>query len=284
MRFASSISCASNVAAAIDELLGPIDSRVTPGAVDLAMLFATAHFEDELEEVLDRLASAFTGAVLMGCTAEGTIGCDREIEHVPSMSLLVGSMPDVRVYPFHVRQDDLEQAATLFDWERIVGVSPESQPTFVAFADPFRVDTASFIEQLNTVFPKSPVVGGIASGGYEPGQNRLIVNGGIVREGIVGVALSGPFTIDAIVSQGCRPIGKPFVITKGDRNIIHELGGHSALVQLHKVLIGLREEDDRLAQQMPFVGRVIDEHREEFKRGDFLIHNIIGFDRRSGAL
>ena len=32
------------------------------------------------------------------------------------------------------------------------------------------------------------------------------------------------------------------------------------------------------------VGRVIDEHREHFERGDFLVRNVIGADRELGAL
>jgi len=33
-----------------------------------------------------------------------------------------------------------------------------------------------------------------------------------------------------------------------------------------------------------FLGRVIDEHKGGFTRGDFLIQNILGFDRKSGAV
>ncbi len=284
MRFASSITEATDAPQAVDELLEPIDSRLTRGMVDLALLFITKHFKDHLADVIDRIGTSFPGAVLLGCTAEGTIGFDKELERVPSMSLLVASMPDVEIRPFYMVQSDLESIGTPLDWERIVGVSPESRPTFVALADPFRLAIHDFIEQINEAYPGSPLVGGVASAARMPQQNRLILNGDIHREGMVGIALTGLLAVDTVVSQGCRPIGKPFVITKAERNVIRELGGRAALEQLQNVLVRLSKEDERLVKQSLFVGRVIDEYKDRFTRGDFLIHNIIGVDRHNGAM
>lgn len=284
MRFASSITDATDARRAVDELLEPIDSRLTRGMVDLALLFITKDFKDHLADVIDRIGTGFPGAVLLGCTAQGTIGHDKELERVPSMSLLVASMPNVEVRPFHMRQSDLESIRTPLDWERIVGVSPESRPTFVALADPFRMAIHDFVEQINEAYPGSPLVGGVASAARMPQQNRLILNGDTHREGIVGIALTGLLAVDTVVSQGCRPIGKPFVITKAERNVIRELGGRAALKRLQDVLARLSNEDERLVKQSLFVGRVIDEYKDRFTRGDFLIHNIIGVDRHSGAI
>lgn len=284
MRFASSITEATDAHRAVDELLEPIDSRLTRGMVDLALLFITKDFKDHLADVIDRIGTGFPGAVLLGCTARGTIGFDKELERVPSMSLLVASMPNVEIRPFHMRQSDLESIRTPLDWERIVGVSSESRPTFVALADPFRLAIHDFIDQINEAYPGSPLVGGVASAARMPQQNRLILNGDAYREGIVGIALTGLLAVDTVVSQGCRPIGKPFVITKAERNVIRELGGRAALEQLQNVLARLSKEDERLVKQSLFVGRVIDEYKDRFTRGDFLIHNIIGVDRHSGAI
>ncbi len=284
MRFAASISSNTDAQQALDELLAPIHQRLTAGMADLVCFFVTAHYDDELENAVDRLSESFPQAVMIGCTAEGTIGCGREMERMPSMSLLAASLPDVEIRPFHLRQKDLAAVGGPLDWERIVGVSPESSPVFIALADPFRLAIHDFIEQINTVYPSSPLVGGVASAAVMPGQNRLILNGRLHQEGLVGVALSGRVSVVTVVSQGCRPIGKPFVITRGERNLIRELGGRPGLEQLHQVLVGLPADDEKLARESLFVGRVIDEYKDHFTRGDFLIHNIIGVDRQSGAL
>ncbi len=284
MRFASSITSAKEAPAAVDELLESIDTRVTPGMVDLVLLFVTAHFRDDLDDVLERVASTFPGAVILGCTAEGTIGSDRELERVASMSLLAASMPDVSVRPFKINQAQLERVTDSSGWERIVGVAPESSPTFIVLADPFRFAIQRFVDQINEFYPGTPLMGGVASAGVMPEQNRLVLNGELHREGLVGIALTGALSVTTVVSQGCRPIGRPFVVTKCERNLVTELGGKPALQGLHDVLANLGEQDKRLVRQSLFLGRVIDEYKERFTPGDFLIHNIIGVDRESGAM
>lgn len=284
MRFASAITESVDVAAAAAELIHAVESHVTPGMVDLALLFATGHYEDDLDDIVEHIGSFVSNAVLIGCTAEGTLGHDREIERAPSMSLLVATLPDVTIRPFHLRQSELHAADDEAEWERMVGVTKDSQPLFVALADPFRFAVHDFIESLNMFYPGAPLVGGVASAGQRPEQNRLIINGEIEREGVVGVAMTGAFEVDTVVSQGCRPIGKPFVITRGERNVIRELGGRPALQQLHDVIVNLSPHDEELAKQSLFVGRVIDEYKDRFGRGDFLIHNILGVDKESGAL
>lgn len=284
MRFASSISSAGNAAEVLTELLDPIDARVTAGMVDLVLLFSTAHFEDELAEMLDRVRDRFSNALIMGCTAEGTIGRDLEIERRPSVSMLAATLPAVQVRPFRVTREQVEKAERVHDWERIVGASPESRPVFLAFADPFSVDVTRFVDQLNVHYSGLPVLGGIASAAHAPNENRLICDGEIYTDGIVGVGLAGGIEVETVVSQGCRPIGKPFVITRGERNIIQELGGRPALARLKELLVGLSDEDDSLARQALFIGRVIDERRDSFAQGDFLIQNIVGVDRHNGAL
>ena len=284
MRFAASSAAASDVEDVLEQLLPPMESRVTAGMVDLVMLFGTQHYADDLDDVIDRLYAKFPNAVLIGCTAEGTIGGNQEWERVASMSLLAASLPDVHIRPFYLTQKHLESAITLADWERMVAVAPESHPTFVAFGDPFRADLHGFVEQINEAYPGAPLMGGVASGARAPGENRLLIGHRIYHDGIVGVALTGQVLVDTVVSQGCRPIGTPFVITKGERNLIHELGGHAAIERLHQVLVGLSEEEERLAQQSLLVGRVIDEYKDRFERGDFLISNIIGVERTTGAV
>lgn len=284
MRFASSITASTKIDQAVEELLTPIDARVTPGMVDLVLLFSTAQFNEKLPQIIDRVGQSFPGAVLVGCTAEGTIGYDRELEQTPSISLLVASLPEVRIRPFLVTQRDLASINDPLDWERIVAAAPESRPTFIAFADPFRLAIHDFVELISDAFPGAPLVGGVATAAREPLQNRLVLNGEIYREGLVGVTLTGRLDASAVVSQGCRPIGTPFVVTKAERNVIRELGGQSALEQLHQVLTGLAPEDELLAKQALLMGRVIDEYKERFTLGDFLIHNIIGVNRKTGAL
>jgi small ligand-binding sensory domain FIST len=98
------------------------------------------------------------------------------------------------------------------------------------------------------------------------------------------VLLQGPVRLRAIVSQGCRPIGRPMIITRCQDNVIHELGGRAPLAQLQELWQTLDEGDRELLQQGLHVGRVINEYQGEFQRGDFLVRNVVGLDRQTGAL
>src|SRR5262249_60758991 len=102
--------------------------------------------------------------------------------------------------------------------------------------------------------------------------------------GGVGVPLEGPVRVGGIVSQGCRPIGRPLVVTRADDNLIAELGGKPPLVQVQQLWQELSPEDQQLFQQGLHIGRVINEYQAGFQRGDFLVRNVLGLDRGRGGL
>jgi small ligand-binding sensory domain FIST len=74
------------------------------------------------------------------------------------------------------------------------------------------------------------------------------------------------------------------VITRGQDNVIAELGGKPALVRLQEVWDELDPADRQLFRQGLHVGRVINEYQGDFQRGEFLVRNVLGIDRASGAV
>jgi small ligand-binding sensory domain FIST len=98
------------------------------------------------------------------------------------------------------------------------------------------------------------------------------------------VLLRGPLGLRSVVSQGCRPIGRPFLVTRARQNVIEELGGRPVLEQLQELWQALTPEDQELFQQALHIGLVMNEYRGEFRRGDFLVRNVMGLDRDTGAL
>jgi len=73
-------------------------------------------------------------------------------------------------------------------------------------------------------------------------------------------------------------------VTRADKNLIFELGGRPPGTVLQEMLPQLPQTDQQLARTALFLGRVINEYKEEFGRGDFLIRQLIGLDQNSGAL
>jgi small ligand-binding sensory domain FIST len=74
------------------------------------------------------------------------------------------------------------------------------------------------------------------------------------------------------------------VVTSGDGTMIKELAGRNALERVQEVLRALPPDDVILAQRGLHVGRVIDERKATFERGDFLIRSVLGADPNTGAV
>jgi small ligand-binding sensory domain FIST len=247
-----------------------------------ATLFVTAHFEDEVAAGARRLAEKLGGIPIVGCTAEGIVGADREIERQPAVSLLAGSAPGAWTRAVHVAQAELE-ASEPDNAPFLDGIEADPK-LMVLLADPFSFNVAALLALLSERFRGCPVVGGMASGADEPGQNVLVLGDETHREGAVLLMVGGDIDVETVVSQGCRPIGERFIITSAERNVVRELGGKQALAQLVDVLNAAPARDQNLAQNGLFIGRAVDEHRPSFGRGDFLVRNVVGVDRDSGAI
>jgi small ligand-binding sensory domain FIST len=90
--------------------------------------------------------------------------------------------------------------------------------------------------------------------------------------------------VHTLVSQGCRPIGQPFIVTRAEGSLVLELGGRPAVGRLQELADAASEDDRTLLRHGLHVGLVLDEHHAEFGPGDFLVRNLLGADPNSGAL
>jgi small ligand-binding sensory domain FIST len=106
----------------------------------------------------------------------------------------------------------------------------------------------------------------------------------VARHGAVGVLLGTDAAPSTVVSQGCRPIGRPYTVTKSSGHVIFELGGKPALERLIEMIEHLPDDDKALAAAGLHCGIVADEHKLDFDRGDFLIRGVIGADRKAKAV
>jgi small ligand-binding sensory domain FIST len=151
-------------------------------------------------------------------------------------------------------------------------------------ADPFTFPAGDYLEALQAEHPGVPVVGGMASGGSGPGQNLLVTGEGVVESGAIGVVVEGAIEVRSIVSQGCRPVGKPWVITACKDNLIQKLGGKTAVQVLMETLQGVSEADRELLGSRPFLGLAVDPTKSSFGRSDFVVRTLLGLEPKQGAI
>jgi small ligand-binding sensory domain FIST len=145
-------------------------------------------------------------------------------------------------------------------------------------------DPDRLLHILSDAYPGKPVVGGLASGDPRVRRTHLFLNERVYGEGAIAVALGGAYTVRTVVSQGCEPIGEAWTITGAEGHIIETIGQKPAYKVLVETLRALPPAMQWRAQRNVFVGLAMDEYRDEFRRGDFLIRNLMGADPERGAL
>jgi small ligand-binding sensory domain FIST len=184
------------------------------------------------------------------------------------------------------KREDMVWPKLLLDAEefRRAVAAPLDTRLFLLLGDPFSTPMDDLLEAFNEHFPGIPVVGGMASGALRPEGNTLWIGENITHEGAVGIAFAGAFEADVVVSQGCRPIWRPFKVDSAHRNVIFNLEGRPPLAWIQDLIPELSEEDRLLLQNGLFVGRSIKPGQETLGRGDFLIRGVIGIDQQSGAI
>ncbi len=276
--FASAMSMHPVPAHAVGETAGELLDRLD-GDPDLVVCFASPHFVGALDDMAHAVRNLLGPRVLLAMTTSGVVGGPHEVEEGPAISMLAASLPDATATPAVLQVTDTPDGPTVTGWPELDG-EPE---TMVLLADPFSFPAEVFLRRLHDDRPGLTVVGGMASAGPRPGTNRLVVDETVAAEGAVGVLFHGA-SIETVVSQGCRPIGAPFVATNTHGRFVDELGGRPAVERLQELAASVSEEDRALLQQGLHLGIVVDEHQADFTRGDFLIRNVMGVDRDSGAL
>lgn len=283
LRFAAALSTLPNARQAAAEACQKAGQSLAAPA-SLAIVFVSPHHAAELEAVGAEIRKQLAPGCLLGCTGESIVGNALEIEEAPAVALWLAALPEVSIAPMHLRFEKTPEGPTVVGWPDDLPESWPSGAALLLLGEPFSFPADWLLERLNEDRPQVPVIGGMASGAHRPGGNRLLIDGEVRDQGAVAALVHGPVRIETVVSQGCRPVGRTFVVTKAEQNVIFELSGKPALAQLQSVFDELSPDDQQLVQKGLHVGRVINEYQDEFERGDFLVRNCIGADRNTGAM
>jgi small ligand-binding sensory domain FIST len=277
MRWTSALSVEPSLDAAVGEASARA-AAVLDAEPDLVAVFVSPHHAGGYARLPALLRARFGRAAIVGCSGGGIIGAGREVEHGPAVGLTAAILPDVEVLPFHLPPEGLSAVPDL------ARIWRDRSPCVVVLPDPFSCDAERLIRALDAAFPGGRTVGGLASGARGAGDAALFLGAEAHRTGSVGVALAGNVAMDTIVAQGCRPIGEPMFVTRADGNLLFELDLRRAADVLHDLFRAADPADQVLFRHSVFLGLVMDERRSEYRRGDFLVRNLLGLDPETGAL
>ncbi|KKZ13136.1 MAG: hypothetical protein TE42_01825 [Candidatus Synechococcus spongiarum SP3] len=288
--------------ASLEQAIQDLDQQASLrgfGQADLAVVFVSTSFASELSRVLPLLQRRFQATHWLGCCGGGVIGVDRngqscELEQQPAVGLSLIHLPGAMLQPFHA---DLQNLPDLDGprepWCQLVGTSHEDSVNgLLLLADPSSSGIKDLLGGLDYAFAGVPKVGGIAAphggaGGSLLFQDRLCT-------GAIGLAIGGDWTVEAVVAQGCRPIGPVFEVQEAKRNVVLRLQSHRLETTdagqppvgcLQEVIARLNAEDRELVRHSLFIGLASTSFSlAPESEDDFLIRTIVGVDPRNGAI
>ena len=245
-------------------------------------VFFSPDYAEHLENFLELVRVYGQTPLLLGCTGAGLIGTRHEAEGRSGFSLLLLSLPKTKLHIFEFSQSDVEAASGPGFWQMETGVNADEVEAWIALTHPARLDCERWLADWNVAYPGVPTLGGLTSGG----QDNLVLcrDGGIIAGDALALGFSGGLRVQTIVSQGCRPIGEPLTITGAKQNLLLSLGSKPAYGVLNTVFNGLTKQEKDRARNNLFAGLAMSEYLEEYKRGNFLIRNILGADPEAGAV
>lgn len=284
-RFADGFSADANWRRAVSDAARAARAKLGPSPCDLALIFVSQAWDGfDPKELPPILARELAPLHSLGCNASGAISGRREIEGKPGVAVLAMSVPGARVQPFALAPSELQGLKDGRALVAMLDLYPTDRPKFLAFGDPTSCDPDRLTSLLNEGYPGSPLVGGLSSGPQLKRASWMLLDGEVLERGVAAAALTGDVAFDVVVAQGCRPIGEPLIVTDADGNVLRELGGRPPLDVLRETLSRCPPDDQRLARHALFAGLAMSEGRSGYRRGDFLIRNLMGFDSDSGAL
>ncbi|HEX2030160.1 MAG TPA: FIST N-terminal domain-containing protein [Actinomycetota bacterium] len=271
------LSTAADPEAAAEEAAAAAARRLGGARPSLAAAFASPHHAEGADRLLARVHDVAAPEAVIGCIGEAVLGGRREVERAPALSVWMAAFPGPAA-TFHLEVLRTAERSVVAGWP------PGGEGrVHLLVCDPYTFPADPWLRALEAEEPGAVVIGGMASGG-EPGGTRLFVDRAVVTEGAVGVRLPAGVAVRPLVSQGCRPIGESYTVTRAEDNILHELGGRPPLERIRELYASASPHERALMASGLHIGRAIDEYKPELGRGDFLIRGVVGADESSGAI
>ena len=291
---ASALSEHLDTRSAVRDVVEQLQSRRV-ARPEILFVFGSFHHRALFREGIDALREALHPQHLLATTVETVVHDAREIERTAGLSVLALTLPGVVARPFWFDLEDgppavwsegliRERVALPPDEGSGHGVLPHR--AIIMLADPFSIHPGQACAAIDAAAGPTGarIMGGVASGASHPGLHVLATDRRLSHSGVVGLSIFGDVEIDGVVSQGCKPLGAPLVITKARGNEIIEIGGKSAVAAVQEIVeqlpIAVR---DALGQGL-LVGIAPDAAKPRLGHGDFLVRTVLAVDRDSGSV
>jgi small ligand-binding sensory domain FIST len=281
MEFFSALAESADLGEACEAVASEIQRGLGSSGVDLLVVFASASYGADLDRLPVLLHERIGTKALIGCSGASLLDGNTMTTKQSGVCVLAGRMPGIDVAAAQIANADMPHAdAPPSAWHQLLPATDSVTKGMVVIGEPFHCDMRALLAGLDFALPAAPKIGGLASGSHHPDGNALFCGRQRFSQGAVVLTISGNVSVEAVVAQGCRPIGKPGRITKADRNRLISVDDKPVKTFVEEQLQTLKESDFFLAEGAPlFLGIASDPFSTtEPTAGDFLIRNVLGID------
>ena len=264
------------------------------GPADLALVFASASFASDLPRLLPLLQQRLRAEHWLGCLGGGVVGTGsdgipHELEQEPALSVTLLHLPGAHVHPFVLDGTNLPDLDGPADpWQLQVGAAGGGFHSMLLLVDPTCQAINDLINGLDYAYPEAVKVGGLAAAHSAP--HGSLLSGSAVHQGAVGCLLSGAWGLDAVVAQGCKPIGPILEVEQAQRNVVLQVSEgarrSSPVAALQAILSGLSPQEREQVRHSLFLGVGQNSFSLDSNSTEpaFLVRNLSGVDPRNGAV
>lgn len=280
----SGLSGDSKTHHAIEKVVERAMSLLDGRPADWVLVFSTVHHFPKFRMMLEKISERTGTGNVIGCSGHGVLTEEGEIEGAPGIALLAVSSPSLKATPLierpiHGRAEDAALAVARWAKPHILKNS-----ALLLLPDTYHLESDVFFNELENKLGPLPILGGGASEDGSHGRTYQFCQGRIESNAMVGMLLAGTAFVDIRMTQACRPLGEPLIVTRAEKNVIYELGGRCAFDVFAEVAGEDRMKDLRNAISSVFLGLPMEPDQDQIAQGQYLVRSIMGVDPDSGAI
>ena len=250
---------------------------------DLCVVFATSAAYGQAPQMLNAIHRATGARAVVGLSGAGVL--TERGEHEDSgdgetaCAVLVVKTDALRLLPFLVDETGgLSGAAGTVAGGRVLEADMD-EALVAILPDAVELAPDEVLAGLTEIASRVQIVGGVGAG--KPVFE--LFNSQVARGAMAGLAVDGCAPVVG-VAQGCEPIGEPFVITRGDGQVVREIAGRPALEMLRQAVGLVPDAERRLRTAGLFAGLAMNPAKSPLGRGDFVVRGLVRADQASGAV
>ena len=193
------------------------------------LLFASVAYDQE--KMLAGVRSVFPGVLLVGCSTAGEITNDGPAKR-HSVAVMALGGDKISFYAgvgAEIAKNAREAGKKAAD--TVLAQAPDGKlNAFIMLPDVLVGNGAEIVRGvLDSLGPHFPVVGGAAGDDFEFKKTFQYLNDTVYSGAVIGLGISGSFTMGIGVKHGWIPVGTPKRVTKSAGSVLHELDGRPAI-------------------------------------------------------